>query len=205
MAKKFSDTEKKKDALLNIHTTGRVSSHADENHHPYEATPYAVLDRLIDEGYVDSSDHVVDYGSGKGRVSIYLAKMTGCGSTGIEYDPQMYTASLENLSRCGVENVSFLNMDAEDYLPEGADRFFFFNPFSAKILCSVISKIKDSWYDEPRNMKMFFYYPDDEYILVLMQDDLLMFSDEIYLGDIMDKKDKRERIMIFETGSGEEL
>ena len=34
------------DKLLQIHTCGRDDTHADQYHHPYEPTPYSVLERL---------------------------------------------------------------------------------------------------------------------------------------------------------------
>ena len=36
------------DKLLQIKTTGRDESRADEYHHPYEPTPYCVLERLAE-------------------------------------------------------------------------------------------------------------------------------------------------------------
>ena len=36
------------DKKLNIHTAGRDDSHADAYHHPYEPTPYEVLERLAE-------------------------------------------------------------------------------------------------------------------------------------------------------------
>ncbi len=196
--------EEELDKKLGIDTTGRDAINADENHHPYEPTPYMVLDRLIEEGYINESTSLVDYGSGKGRVGIYLSKMTGCRSIGIEYDEKLYALSLENLASSGVENAEFVCMDAVDYSVEDADSFFFFNPFSAKILNSVLSNIISGYYDEPRQIYLYFYYPDEEYISILMQSDMIVFSDEIDCRELFVKNDKRERILIFEIPYMEE-
>ena len=40
------DREHTWDKFLQIRTTGRDETNADEYHHPYEPTPYRVLDRL---------------------------------------------------------------------------------------------------------------------------------------------------------------
>lgn len=196
--------EEELDRKLNINTTGRDAANADENHHPYEPTPYAVLDRLIEEGYINENSSLVDYGSGKGRVGIYLSKMAGCRSVGVEYDEKMYALSIENMISSGVENVEFVCMDAADHSVEGADSFFFFNPFSAKILNSVLSNIISDYYDDPRQMYLYFYYPDDEYVSLLMQSDVIVFSDEIDCRELFLKNDKRERILIFEIPYMEE-
>lgn len=39
------------DKLLQIKTTGRDDKNADEYHHPYEPTPYSVLERLAGSGF----------------------------------------------------------------------------------------------------------------------------------------------------------
>ena len=44
--------ETKWDKLLNIKTTGRDDSRADQFRYPYEPTPYSVLERLANSGYV---------------------------------------------------------------------------------------------------------------------------------------------------------
>lgn len=61
------------DNYLQIHTTGRDDARADQYHHPYEPTPYAVLERLADSGFFREGDTVVDYGCGKGRVGFFWA------------------------------------------------------------------------------------------------------------------------------------
>lgn len=62
--------------LLNIKTAGRDDSQFDGEHHPYEPTPYAVLERLISTGYIGKRSTLIDYGSGKGRsVSFWLMKL----------------------------------------------------------------------------------------------------------------------------------
>lgn len=56
------------DKLLQIKTSDRDETNADEYHHPYEPTPYSVLERLASSGFFGKNDIVVDYGCGKGRV-----------------------------------------------------------------------------------------------------------------------------------------
>ena len=65
-------TESNWDDQLGIMTVGRDGSHSDEYHFPYEPTPYRVLERLADSSYLSEDNVAVDYGCGKGRVSLYL-------------------------------------------------------------------------------------------------------------------------------------
>ena len=58
----MSDTEYTWDRLLQIETCGRDEVNADQYHHPYEPTPYCVLERLAGCGLIDKNDVVLDYG-----------------------------------------------------------------------------------------------------------------------------------------------
>ena len=56
----------------------------------------------------------------------------------------------------------------------------------------------ESWYESPREIFLFFYYPADEYISCLMTVEELDFYDEIECADLFAGEDPRERIMIFQ-------
>ena len=189
--------EEKWDKLLQIRTTGRDESHADR--YPYEPTPYPVLERLANGGYIRKGNTLLDYGCGKGRVDFFLSWQTRCRSIGIEYDERIYEKAVENQNMSSVSGrVTFQAVDAGEFpVPESVDRIYFFNPFSLEILQKVISRIRDSYYEAPREILLFFYYPSDEYISFLMTVNELTFYDEIDCGDLYDGKDSRERIVIF--------
>lgn len=187
------------DTKLHIRTSGRDDSRADNDHHPYEPTPYKVLERLTESEYISADNIVIDYGCGKGRVGFYLHHMIGCKTIGLEYDEKICQQALYNLDCYGKkEGISFLWENAAEHQIEDADCFYFFNPFSVEILHSVLARILDSYYEKPREMKLFFYYPDDEYVAYLMSQDALMFVDEINCQDLYNENDKREKILIFE-------
>ncbi|MEE0687169.1 MAG: hypothetical protein UEA60_11040 [Lachnospiraceae bacterium] len=61
----------------------------------------------------------------------------------------------------------------------------------------MMARIMDSYYEKPREMYLFFYYPSEEYISYLMTVDRLEFYDEISCDDLFEGNDSRERIMIF--------
>lgn len=188
------------DQKLKIHTTGRDDSKEDAYHHPYEPTPYCVLERLAESGYIGKEHTVIDYGCGKGRVGCFLHRQLGCASIGIEFDEEIWQQAMEN-QQAGryCENVTFVCADAAGFELDVGDRFYFFNPFSVEILRSVIGRILDSYYEEPREMLLFFYYPSDEYVAHLMAEPELSFVDEIDCRDLFPGKDPRERILIFEV------
>lgn len=187
------------DKLLQIKTTGRDDSNSDQYRYPYEPTPYSVLERLVNSGLIRKNDVVLDYGCGKGRVDYFLAYQTKAKAIGIEYDERIYHGALENqktaVSRAKTE---FVLARAEEYdVPEEVDRFYFFNPFSVELLRKVMARIIESYYEKPREVFLFFYYPSEEYISYLMTVNELEFYDEIDCSDLFEGKDLRERIMIF--------
>ena len=193
-------SEEKWDSLLHIQTTGRDDSHSDQYRYPYEPTPYSVLERLANSGYIRKENTLLDYGCGKGRVEFFLSWQTRCRSIGIEYDERIYGKAVEN-QRTAVSSgtVTFCGEDASQFeLPDSVDRIYFFNPFSVEILRKVIHRVLESYYAVPREILLFFYYPSDEYISYLMTVDELTFSDEIDCRDLFESNDPRERIVIFE-------
>lgn len=193
--------ENKWDKLLRIRTSGRDDSRSDQYRYPYEPTPYSVLERLAFSGYIGKKNTLVDYGCGKGRVDFFLSYQTRCRSVGIEYDERIFATAAEN-QKTAVSSgrVELVLQNVETYvLPESADRFYFFNPFSVEILRSVLERIKESYYEHPREMLLFFYYPSDEYVSHLMTMDELTFLDEMNCRDLFDGENSRERILVFEV------
>ena len=188
------------DKLLQIQTCGRDETNADEYHHPYEPTPYTVLERLVTSGLITQEDAVLDYGCGKGRVGFFLSYRTKAKTIGIEYDDRILDIALEN-QKSTISRVKpdFVLTRAEEYeVPPDVNRCYFFNPFSVEILRKVMARIIESHYEHPRELFLFFYYPSDEYISYLMTVDELEFYDEIECDDLFEGHDLRERIMIFQ-------
>ena len=193
------DNENAWDKRLQIKTTGRDASNSDMYRYPYEPTPYGVLVRLANSGFIVKKDVVLDYGCGKGRVDFFLSYQTKAKTIGIEYDERIYERAIENkktfVSRA---NVEFVLTSAEVYkVPTEVNRCYFFNPFSVEILRKVMTRIIESYYEKTREIYLFFYYPSEEYISYLMTVEELEFYDEIACRDLFGGTDLRERIMIF--------
>ncbi|MBR6543016.1 MAG: class I SAM-dependent methyltransferase [Anaerotignum sp.] len=192
-------TEEQWDKKLKIHTTGRLDGHADQYRYPYEPTPYVVLERLAESGYLKKENILVDYGCGKGRVGLFLHHALGCETIGLEFDKDIYQQAEINKSTAAKSGgVTFYHADAAEFPIVHADCFYFFNPFSVEILKSVMGRITESYYENPRKMRLFFYYPNDEYLVYLMTMYALHFLEEIDCRDLFPGKNDRERIMIFE-------
>ena len=185
------------DQRLKIKTVGRDDKIADEYRYPYEPTPYCVLERLADSGLIGENDVVLDYGCGKGRVDFFLSHETEAKTIGIEYDERIYERAAEN-QKTALSEARFVHIRAEAYdVPTDVNRCYFFNPFSVEILHKVMARILESYYEAPREIFLFFYFPSEEFISYLMTVDELEFYDEIECDDLFEGNSQRERIMIF--------
>ena len=192
-------SEQEWEQVLQIKTTGRDDSRSDAEHHPYEPTDYCVLERLANSGYITKQNTLIDYGSGKGRVSIFMANQTRCHSIGIEYDERLYERAIVNGESPAAKNrVSFVLGDAATYtLPDNADRCFFFNPFALHTIKRVLGNIFDSLYHHPREILLFFYYVNEEVENFLNNHVRLEAEESIQCGDLFQENDEKERILLY--------
>lgn len=195
----MKENEKTWDKLLQIKTTGRDDSNSDQYRYPYEPTPYCVLERLASSGLIRKKDVILDYGCGKGRVDFFLSYQTKSKTIGIEYDERIYQGALDNQKNAvSGARTEFVLARAEEYeVYLEVNRYYFFNPFSVELLRKVMAKIIESYYEKPREVFLFFYYPSEEYISYLMTVGELEFYDEIDCSDLFEGNNLRERIMIF--------
>lgn len=196
----MADHENTWDKLLQIKTTGRDDSHAGQYCYPYEPTPYPVLERLANSGWIRKKDMVLDYGCGKGRVDFFLAYQTKATTIGIEYNERIYQSAAENQKTAvSGTKTSFVLARAEEYeVPAEVNRCYFFNPFSVELLRKVMGNILKSYAENPREVLLFFYYPSKEYLSYLQTMESLEVHDEIACGDLFDGNDPRERIVVYQ-------
>src|SRR5262245_62082666 len=74
-------------------------------------TPQVVVDRALDMARVTAGDHVMDLGSGDGRLVITAAKR-GATALGIEYNPDLVAFSRRAAAREGVAaRATFMKAD----------------------------------------------------------------------------------------------
>ncbi|MBQ8109092.1 MAG: class I SAM-dependent methyltransferase [Clostridia bacterium] len=195
-------TEREWDKRLHIKTIGREDeSSADCS--PYEPTPYAVLERLVDAGCVGRRDHLLDYGCGKGRVACFMAHAALCRVTGIDYAQKLIDIAAQNRKASGTgDRVRLVCARAEQYGISEENVFFFFNPFSERIFAGVLRRIVESWYARPRLLKIICYYPSEAYLACLDAAPECTLMADIDCNDLFSGKNPRERLVIYALPDG---
>ena len=74
-------------------------------------TPNELIERMLNMAKVTKDDHVIDLGSGDGRIAIAAGKR-GATAQGIEYNPDMVALSNKNAQEAGVgDRVKFVKAD----------------------------------------------------------------------------------------------
>ena len=190
-------TEREWDRRLHIRTIGREDE-TQVNYSPYEPTPYAVLERLAQSGHLRKRDHLLDYGCGKGRVACFMASIVGCRVTGIDHSRKLIDIALQNRRDSRTcDRVTLRCCRAEQYSPADENAFFFFNPFSEKIFAGILRRLEESWYDAPRALTIFCYYPSEAYLQCLDDTGALRRIDCIDCGDLFHGHNPRECITVY--------
>lgn len=78
---------------------------------PYVTTPDSVTAAMLELAAVKAGDHVIDLGSGDGRIVIAAARR-GATALGVEIDPRLVAESLANAKRAGVaDRARFMEQD----------------------------------------------------------------------------------------------
>jgi SAM-dependent methyltransferase len=192
------------DEVLNIKTGGNQRGFSSSFHyHRYEPTPYGALETLFAQYELNSSDRVVDFGCGKGRLNFYINYLFQSTVVGVEMNETYYEESVENQKsylkkfRNNKDKIHFHCCLAEKYeiAPED-NRFYFFNPFTVPIFWKVINNILLSVEKSYREIDLVLYYPSEDYIYFLENNTSFELYKEVILPDLY-VQNPNERFLIY--------
>ncbi len=191
------------DALLNIRTGGDQKGFNQSLHyHRYESTPYSALDLLFNQYELKSTDRLVDFGCGKGRLNFFTNYLFQSTAVGVEMNEGYYEEALENRQRYvkkfrnRKDDIHFHCCLAEEYEIDPADnRFYFFNPFSIQIFMRVINNILLSVDKYKRDIELILYYPSEDYFYFLENQTVLELKQELLLPESV--HNPNERFLIY--------
>jgi SAM-dependent methyltransferase len=89
-------------ALLCLTAAAQSSAPALDEEVPFVTTPDHVTVTMLEMAAVGARDHVIDLGSGDGRIVITAARRFGASGLGVEIVPDLVQRSLDNARRAGV-------------------------------------------------------------------------------------------------------
>jgi SAM-dependent methyltransferase len=191
------------DVLLNIETEGNQRGYNKSFHyHRYEPTPYHALERLFAEYELTSSDHIVDFGCGKGRLNFFIHYLFHASVTGVEMNEKLYEEAMENKANYLIKaknkgEIQFQCCLAEKYEINPLDNtFYFFNPFTIPIFWKIINNILVSVEKNKREVDVILYYPSEDYIYFLENNTLFELIKEIQLPGLYENN-ANERFLIY--------
>ncbi len=103
---------------------------------PYVQTPMEIVERMLRMAEVKPGDHLIDLGSGDGRIVIEAAKR-GATGVGVDLDTQLVKLAADNARAAGVaDKVQFKAMDLfdADLSPASVVTLYLLPEFNAKLL-----------------------------------------------------------------------
>lgn len=197
--------EKYYDAVLNIKTVGEQKGFYKSLHyHRYEPTPYFALEQLFNKYELKSSDRIVDFGCGKGRLNFYIHHFYHASVVGIEMNETFYQEAIENRdsylkkSKTSKDKIHFHCCLAQEYEIDPLDnRFYFFNPFSVQVFMNVINNILLSVEKAEREVELVLYYPSEDYIYFLDSQTSFELKEEVILPGLYERN-SNERFLIYQ-------
>ncbi len=151
-------------SIVNLDKLTLAGMASEENHH-YQGASYYILFKVFNLLPTQlKSKPLIDYGCGKGR-ALFVAEQ--CGFTnliGVDIAKELIEDAKANqliYSKMYKDSkFNFLFEDATKYvIPSDAEVFYFFNPFGATIIQSVLNNIKESLIQNPRTIYCIYLNP----------------------------------------------
>jgi SAM-dependent methyltransferase len=102
---------------------------------PYVQTPAEIVERMLRMAEVKAGDHVIDLGSGDGRIVIEAARR-GASGLGVDLDASLVKLATENAARAGVAGKAqfrVLDLFDTDLAPASVVTFYLLPEFNAKL------------------------------------------------------------------------
>lgn len=137
----------------------------------YMPVSYDVLEQFFNEVKIETFEHFLDIGCGKGRAMCVAATYTVEKISGIELSKDLCEAAKENI---GFSQLIFPDTDFKIYnndafyfdIDDDVDCIFMFNPFDETIMSGVLENIEVSLENNPRKMTIIYINPLEKHVLL---------------------------------------
>jgi protein-L-isoaspartate O-methyltransferase len=125
------------------------------------------LQKVLSTLNITPRDAIIDFGCGKGGALITLARYPFAKITGVEISADLGDIARKNLGILTIDNVHIICCDAAGFTElDDYNYVYFFNPFPAAVMRSVIDNLKKSLAIKPRKVTIIYLNPvcNDEII-----------------------------------------
>lgn len=158
--KKYGINTTGADELKSLAEKGIDTSHATI----YMPASYDLLEIIFERLKDAPVRHLIDFGSGKGRVLCVAAFYGVAKVTGMDISKEFCKEAKENLQLIKRQRPqlksNIINNDAFYFeIPVDADVLFFFNPFDEVLMSGVVENILKSLRNAPREMRIIYFNP----------------------------------------------
>lgn len=133
---------------------------------PAVSSGFMDLSRGLRGRRIDSTDVLLDYGSGRGRVLLRAARLPFARVIGVELDERDCATARANARalavsgrmRCG--EIEVVQADATIWtLPDDVNYVYMFNPFRGKVFRDALARIVESLDRSPRELTLIYANP----------------------------------------------
>jgi 16S rRNA G966 N2-methylase RsmD len=139
----------------------------------YEATPRRSFEKVVRNLPIEYKNYTfIDIGSGKGAVLLYAVSFGFKQIVGVEWSRRLHDIALANIrtfsARSGAnpQMIRLHCMDARAYaFPCEPTVLYLFNPFSERMMATILENLERSLDLAPREMILLNYYPRLEALL----------------------------------------
>lgn len=121
----------------------------------YQKTPARVIIALAEK--MTAHDTFYDLGSGLGQVPLLVRLLSGATVKGVEIEPEYCRHAQACADALRLTRVHFLNADARSLEYADGSAFFFFTPFTGRLLQSVFDRLRRVAHQKP--VRIFSYGP----------------------------------------------
>jgi predicted RNA methylase len=132
----------------------------------YQPSPFDLARTIIHELPVAHHDFTfIDFGSGKGRVLLIAAELPFSAVLGIEFSSELCDIANSNIKKSdaskNADKVESIHADVTDYpLPDTPLVCYFYNPFGATIMQSVVNELAASYNAKKRDIYVIYVHPE---------------------------------------------
>jgi precorrin-6B methylase 2 len=133
----------------------------------YATLPYDAIFHILHRLHITSSDVLVEIGCGKGRVLLAAMQFPLREVVGVELSSELASEGRRNVAKQAraTPRVEVLTLPAQEFDFRRGTLFYFFNPFGADTLRSVLSAMERGLREAPRPIRIVYVRPLHEDVL----------------------------------------